>query len=152
MVIVKLRSEKNKWKIRDKKKRLKETEIWIEENRMFRGRKIEWKIRKIAQEVGKKGKKVKVAKERIWIEDRLFYWLDEIMVVRNGKERRRSGEERRKKTAAKKGEGIKGKGIAEGRRRGGKEKGGRREEKREKDKKRVRKRGRRRKQKGEGRI
>lgn len=151
MVIVKLRSEKNKWKIRDKKKRLKETEIWIEENRMFRGRKIEWKIKKIAQEVGKKGKKVKVAKERIWIEDRLFYWLDEIMVVRNGKERR-SREERRKKTAAKKGEGIKGKGIAEGRRRGGREKGGRREEKREKDKKRVRKRGRRRKQKGEGRI
>lgn len=34
--------------------RLKGTEIWIEENKMFRERKIEWKIRRIAEEEGRR--------------------------------------------------------------------------------------------------
>lgn len=72
MVIVTLRSEENKWKIMDRKRQIKGTEIWIKENKTFSERKIEWrrKLRKIAKEKRKKEKKVKIGKETIWIEDK----------------------------------------------------------------------------------
>lgn len=38
---------------------------------------------------GRKGEKVRIGKERIWIEDRWFYWLDGIENVRDGKGRKK---------------------------------------------------------------
>lgn len=52
--IAKLRLEENKWKIMERQGRLKGTEIWIGENKMFRERKIEWKIKRIAEEEGRR--------------------------------------------------------------------------------------------------
>lgn len=40
MVVVKLRSEENKWKIMERKRKLKGTEICIKEDKTFRERKI----------------------------------------------------------------------------------------------------------------
>lgn len=51
-------------------KKIKKTEIWIEEKKTFKERKIEWKLRRIAEEEGRKGKKVRIRKKKIWIEDR----------------------------------------------------------------------------------
>lgn len=56
---VKLRSEENKWKIMERKGRVRGTEIWIEEDKTFRERKIEKakKLRRITEEEGNKGRR-----------------------------------------------------------------------------------------------
>lgn len=93
IVVIKLRSEEIRWKIMDRKRSLKKTEMWIEEEKTFKEKKIEWKLKKIAEEERRKGKKVRIGKKKIWIEDRWFYWLDKIQDVRDGKENRRSEKE-----------------------------------------------------------
>lgn len=136
---MKLRSEENKWKIIDRKRRLKGTDIWTKEDKTFSERKIEWKrrLRRIAKEERKTEKKVKKGKVRIWIKDRWFYWLDEIEDVRCGKERR-SGDKGRKKTAGEeeRRQCNRRRGSAKGMR-----KGERKEEEEGKNGKKVRKRG-----------
>lgn len=62
--MIKLRSEENKWSVLDRKTRLKGTEIWIEKNKTYREGKIEWYIKRIAEEGGKKRKKVGIEKKK----------------------------------------------------------------------------------------
>lgn len=102
-MIINLRSVENKWRVLDKKTRMKGTEIRIKEDKTYREKKVEWRIRRIVEEKGKKGKKVRIGKERIWIKDRWFYWLNDIEDVKDEKEKRRSGAEGGKETAEKKG-------------------------------------------------
>lgn len=74
-----------------------------------------WKIRSIAEkreeteDLRRKEKedlerKVRIKKEKIWIQDRWFYWLDKIEDDRDRKKRRRSEEKEKRETDGKKGE------------------------------------------------
>lgn len=75
-------------------KKFKKNGMWIEEEKTFKEKKIEWKLKKLRKK-RRKGKKVRIGKKKKWIEDRWFYWLDKIEDVRDGKENRRSEEEGR---------------------------------------------------------
>lgn len=63
LVVVKLKSEEARKKILENKSRLKGREIWIEEDQTFREWKIKWKLKRIAEEEVRKGKK---SVFRIW--------------------------------------------------------------------------------------
>lgn len=54
----------------ERTRKLRGRKIWIKEDKTFKERKIEWKLRRIAKKEGKKEKKIRIKKKRIWIENR----------------------------------------------------------------------------------
>lgn len=55
MLIVKVRSEENKRKILENKRKLKGGSIWIEEDLSFKERKMKWNLRRVAEEERRRG-------------------------------------------------------------------------------------------------
>lgn len=69
MLIVKVRSEENKRKILENKRKLKGGSIWIEEDLSFKERKMRWNLRRVAEEERKRGRAVRMGNGRIWIDE-----------------------------------------------------------------------------------
>lgn len=69
MLIVKVRSEENKRKILENKRKLKGGSIWIEEDLSFKERKMRWNLRRVAEEERRRGRTVRMGNGRIWIEN-----------------------------------------------------------------------------------
>lgn len=89
MIVVKLREEEMKREVMRNKGKLKGKEIWIEEDQTFRERRIKWKLRRIAEEERREGKRIKQGNGKIWIEDKWWFWDEEREVLVDGEGRRR---------------------------------------------------------------
>lgn len=75
MLIVKVRSEENKRKILENKRKLKGRNVWIEEDLTFKERKMRWNLRKVAEEERRKGRTVRMGNGRIWVENAWWFWM-----------------------------------------------------------------------------
>lgn len=103
MILVKLKDEEMKREVMRNKGKLKGKEIWIEEDLIFRERRIKRNLRRIAEEERREGKKIRQGYGKIWIEDRWWFWDEERETLVDGEGKRRlskTGEE---------GEGLNGK-------------------------------------------
>lgn len=98
MVLVRLKTEEDKRKILENKRKIKKKEIWIEEDLTFGERKMKWKLRQIMEEEERKGEKVKVGYGKIWIGNELWFWDEEMEELKNrgGRKREKNGNEERK--------------------------------------------------------
>lgn len=66
MVIVKLKTEESRRKILENKKKVRGKEIWIEDQ-IFKEREMKWKLRQIAGEEERRGKRVRIGYGKLWI-------------------------------------------------------------------------------------
>lgn len=67
MVIVKLKLEESRRKILENKRKLRGKEIWIEKDQIFKEREMKWKLRQIAGEEKRRGKRVRIGYGKLWI-------------------------------------------------------------------------------------
>lgn len=88
MLIVKVRSEENKRKILENKRKLKGRSVWIEEDLTFKERKMRWNLRRVAEEERRKGRTVRMGNGRIWVENAWWFWDEDDEVLRDGRERK----------------------------------------------------------------
>ncbi|EZA51537.1 hypothetical protein X777_09784 [Ooceraea biroi] len=94
MAIIKIRTEENRKKILENKRKLRGRKIWIEEDQTFNERKIKWKLRQIAGEEERTGKKVKLGYGKIWIEGKWWFWDEEEEILKDaGGRQREKGKE-----------------------------------------------------------
>lgn len=63
--------------------KLKGKDIWIKEDQTFKERKMRWKIKNMAEEERRKGKRVRHGYGRIWKEDKWWYWDKEEEALRD---------------------------------------------------------------------
>lgn len=93
MLIVKVRSEENKRKILENKRKLKGRSVWIEEDLTFKERKMRWNLRRVAEEERRKGRTVRMGNGRIWVENAWWFWDEDDEVLRDGRGRKWGGVE-----------------------------------------------------------
>lgn len=84
MVVVKLGSEGEKKEVMEKKKMLKGRKIWIEEDLTWEERRVRWRLREIAREEERRGRKVWVGQDKIKIEGEWWWWNREREVLVDG--------------------------------------------------------------------
>lgn len=89
MLLVKVKTEKNKRRIMKYKKKLKGRDVWIEEDRIYKERIMMRKLRQIEEEERRKGKTVRVRFGKIWIEDKWWFWDEEEEILKNREGKRK---------------------------------------------------------------
>lgn len=76
-VVVTFKNEADKKEVMRKKKELRGRKEIIEDDMTWKERSIKWKLRQIAEEETRKGKRVTVRYGRIWIEGKWWKWDEE---------------------------------------------------------------------------
>lgn len=75
--------------------RLKGRREWVEEDLTWKERKAQWKVREVAQILGRKGLNVRVGQGRVWIDGRWWKWMEETDDLRDRNGRVWNGIEKR---------------------------------------------------------
>lgn len=88
-MIIKLKEEEMKREVMRSIGKLKGKDIWIEKDQTFKERKMRWKLKNMAEEERRKGKRVRQGYGRIWIEDSWWYWDEEEEALRDVRGKKR---------------------------------------------------------------
>lgn len=74
VLLVRMKNWEDKQEIMKNKSKLRNTKIYIENDRTIEERNTEWELRKIAREERDKGKSVRVGYNKLIIEGRCYTW------------------------------------------------------------------------------
>lgn len=75
-VLIKFKSEEDRNIVRESRHKLKGRKEWVEKDLTWWERRTQWELRKLAAELEREGKSVKVMLGMIWIDEKWWKWMD----------------------------------------------------------------------------